>query len=63
MHEWEGRIADELDLTQIDVAAIRKKHPSELKLQTYVVKVYCVYTKLTIPSISLAILLNFSGML
>lgn len=33
MHEWEGRIAEELDLGPADVAAIKKKHPNELKLQ------------------------------
>lgn len=34
MSEWEGRIADELDLTPADVAAIKAKYPNELKLQT-----------------------------
>lgn len=34
MYEWEGKIADELRLTHADVAAIKTKHPSELKLQT-----------------------------
>jgi hypothetical protein len=34
MYEWEGRIADHLGLTQADVAAIKKKYPDELKLQT-----------------------------
>lgn len=33
MPEWEGRIADELDLSPADVAAIKKKHPNELNLQ------------------------------
>ena len=36
MHEWEGQVAEQLGLTQADVAAIRMKYPSELKLQTYV---------------------------
>ena len=42
MYEWEGRIADELGLSVVDVAEIKLKHPSSLKLQTYVV--YIVYT-------------------
>ena len=36
MYEWEGKIADELELTQFDVKAITTKHPKELELQTYV---------------------------
>ena len=35
MDEWEGRIAEELGLTPADVAHIKTKHPSSLKLQTY----------------------------
>ena len=35
MYEWEGRIAEELELTSPDVAAIKTKHPFELRLQTY----------------------------
>ena len=34
MTEWEGRIADSLDLTQADVNAIKLKHPSNLELQS-----------------------------
>ena len=34
MYEWEGRIAEELELTSADVSAIRTKHPFDLKLQT-----------------------------
>ena len=34
MAEWEGRIADELGLTVADTAAIKKKYPGELKLQS-----------------------------
>ena len=34
MYEWEGSVAEHLGLTQVDVAAIKMKHPSELKLQT-----------------------------
>ena len=34
MHEWEGPVAEQLYLTQADIAAIRMKHPGELKLQT-----------------------------
>ena len=33
MHEWEGRIADNLDLTSADVAAIKTKYPSDLRQQ------------------------------
>ena len=33
MSEWEGRIADGLGLTPADIAAIKMKHPSELRLQ------------------------------
>jgi GTPase SAR1 family protein len=36
MAEWEGRIADELGLTEADVSTIKTKHPSNLKLQSYV---------------------------
>ena len=34
MYEWEGQVAEQLGLTQADVAAIRIKHPFELRLQT-----------------------------
>ena len=34
MYEWEGPVAEELCLTQADVAAIKTKYPTELKLQT-----------------------------
>ena len=34
MYEWEGPIADQLELTKADVAAIKVKYPGELKLQT-----------------------------
>ena len=40
MYEWEGRIADELGLSVVDVAEIKLKHPSNLKLQTYVLYMY-----------------------
>jgi GTPase SAR1 family protein len=36
MEGWEGRISDELGLRKADVEFIRKKHPSDLKLQSYV---------------------------
>ena len=32
--EWEGKIADELNLTSADVASIRTKYPNDLKLQS-----------------------------
>ena len=34
MYEWEGPIAEQLELTRADIAAIKAKHPGELKLQT-----------------------------
>ena len=34
MHEWEGPIAEQLGLTLADVAAIKTKHPFDLRLQT-----------------------------
>ena len=34
MYEWEGRIAEQLELRKADIAAIKTKHPGELKLQT-----------------------------
>ena len=34
MYEWEGPVAEALDLERADVAAIVKKHPTDLKLQT-----------------------------
>ena len=37
MYEWEGRIADELGLSVVDVAEIKMKYSSNLKLQTYVI--------------------------
>ena len=36
MTEWEGRIAEELELTDVDVASIKKEYQSKLKLQSYV---------------------------
>ena len=36
MDEWEGGIAEELGLTKADVANIKTKYPSNLKLQLYV---------------------------
>ena len=34
MYEWEGPVAEQLGLTQVDVEAIKMKHPRELRLQT-----------------------------
>lgn len=34
MDEWEGLVADKLQLTRSDIAAIREKYPKELKQQT-----------------------------
>lgn len=34
LYGWEGRIADELGLTEAEVAAIKLKHDRELNLQT-----------------------------
>ena len=36
MYEWEGQVAEQLDLTPADIAAIKEKYPGELKLQTSV---------------------------
>lgn len=36
MAEWEGPIANQLQLSPADVAMIKTKHPSHLKLQWYV---------------------------
>ena len=36
MVEWKGRIADELGLTNADVASIKEEYPSNLTLQSYV---------------------------
>ena len=33
MYEWEGPVAEQLGLTQADIAAIKTKHPTELKLR------------------------------
>ena len=37
MYEWEGPIAEQLELTRADVAAIKTEHPNKLPLQTLVV--------------------------
>ena len=34
MYEWEGPVAEQLDLTPTDVAAIKMQYPGELRLQT-----------------------------
>ena len=34
MAEWEGRISDELKLTEVDVAAIKTEYPTQLRQQT-----------------------------
>ena len=34
MKEWEGKIAEELSLTDTDVAVIKTKFPCQLNLQT-----------------------------
>ena len=33
MYEWEGTVAENLGLTKADIAAIKTKHPTNLKLQ------------------------------
>ena len=33
MYEWEGPVAEQLDLTPADIAAIKTKYPDELRLQ------------------------------
>ena len=34
MYEWEGSVAEQLGLTRPEVAAIKKKYPEDLNLQT-----------------------------
>ena len=34
MYEWEGPIAEQLELSRADIAAIKTKYPGELRLQT-----------------------------
>ena len=34
MHEWEGRVADELGLSPAEVAVINCRHPTDLRLQS-----------------------------
>ena len=34
MAEWEGRIAEELELTEADIADIKMQYPSKLKQQS-----------------------------
>ena len=34
MYEWEGPVAEQLDLTQADIADINVKHPNKLRQQT-----------------------------
>ena len=33
MYEWEGPVAEHLDLTPADVAAIKTEYPNKLRLQ------------------------------
>ena len=33
MYEWEGPIAEQLELTRADVATIKTEHPNKLRLQ------------------------------
>ncbi len=37
MVEWEGPIADELQLSPADIAMIKGKYPANLRLQRYIV--------------------------
>ena len=34
MYDWEGGVAEALELTPVEVASINKKHSNELQLQT-----------------------------
>ena len=36
MDEWEGNVAEQLQLTRHEIEAIRKKYPGDLSLQTLV---------------------------
>ena len=38
MYEWEGPVADELGLTQADVANIKTKYPNQMDLQALVMR-------------------------
>ena len=55
MYEWEGRVADELGLTPVDVGVIKTRYPNQLNLQTYVKRrisefmYMCVVVTLYIP--------------
>lgn len=42
MHEWEGPVAEQLDLTPAKVAAIKTKYPFDLQLQMYGYLLCCV---------------------
>ena len=33
MHEWEGPVADQLGLSQVDITAIKTAHPMKFNLQ------------------------------
>lgn len=35
MDKWEGKIAEGLELSPADIADIKLKHPSDLRLQMY----------------------------
>ena len=35
MYEWEGSVAEQLGLSRPEVAAIKKRYPEDLNLQTY----------------------------
>ena len=34
VHKWEGQLAEELELTDVDVAKVKHKHPFDLHMQT-----------------------------
>ena len=54
MYEWEGKIADELGLTMVDVADIKLKYPLNLQLQTYVnINACCIQVFIIMKSSSL----------
>ena len=58
MYEWEGPIAEQLELTRADVAAIKTEHQNKLRLQTLVVLSYFL---LSPPQFTLSLSLSLSG--
>ena len=44
MFEWEGSIAEKLQLSAADIAMIKTKYPTNMKLQWYIfIVLHCIY--------------------